>query len=94
MSDLALTAAGRLHAAPPERRLAQAARAFEAQFVARLLAPLAERGEDEEELLGGDGAGDQWRALFVQGLSEQAAGRLGVAELVERTLAARLPRAQ
>ncbi|MCS6970959.1 MAG: hypothetical protein RMM29_00915 [Planctomycetota bacterium] len=95
MPDLAISDAGRLALqGDRQQRLRQAARAFEAQFLQRLLQPLAERADEEEELFGGDGAGDQWRALFVQGLAEHSAGSLGIAALIERTLAARLQRPQ
>ena len=50
MSDLALTAAGRLPVgATHENRLRQAAGQFEATFVQQLLQPLEENTIDDEE---------------------------------------------
>jgi Rod binding domain-containing protein len=90
MPDLALTAAGRIDAADPRQRIAQAARAFEQQFVAQLLKPLSERSETDEEMFGTDPGGAAFKGLFTDGLAEHAAGGLGIAEIIERAMAERL----
>lgn len=90
MPDLAITAAGSLAAADAPARLRQAARAFEEQFAAQLLRPMAERSPEDEELFGRDAGGDTYRSLFANGLAEHAAGGLGVAAIVEQAMAERL----
>lgn len=90
MPDLALTAAGRLGGSTPQERVRQAARAFEQQFVAQLLKPLAETGDADRELFGGDPGGDAFRGLLVDGLAEHAAGGLGVARIIEEAMAGRV----
>lgn len=90
MPDLALTAAGRLDGATPQLKVRQAAKAFEQQFVAQLLKPLTESGEDEEKLFGSDPGTNAFRGLLVDGLAENASGGLGIAKIIEQTMAERL----
>lgn len=90
MPDLALTAAGRISGSTPHERVRQAAKAFEQQFVAQLLKPMAEGGEAERELFGSDPGGDAFRGLLVDGLAEHAAGGLGVARIIEQAMAGRI----
>lgn len=90
MSDLALTAAGRLDGTDQQQRIRQAARAFEQQFVAQLLKPMTESSDDEEQLFGSDPGSNAFRGLLVDGLAEHAAGGLGVAKIIEQTMAERL----
>lgn len=90
MPDLSLTAAGRLAAADPRQQLRRAAIAFEQQFVAQLLKPISERSEDTEELFGRDPGGNAFQGLMADGLAEHAAGGLGIAAIIERTMAQRL----
>lgn len=90
MPDLALTAAGRMNAADPHQKVRQAAKAFEQQFVAQLLKPLAESSDSDQELFGSDPGTNAFRGLLVEGLSEQAAGGLGIARIIERAMADRI----
>ncbi len=90
MPDLALTAAGRLDGVTPQQKVRQAAKAFEQQFVAQLLKPLTESGEDEEKLFGSDPGTNAFRGLLVDGLAEHASGNLGIAKIIEQTMAERL----
>lgn len=90
MSDLALTRLGSLGAANGEQeRLRKAAQQFEATFLQKLLQPLAEQQVDDEPLLGGSSAERNFRSLYHQGLSEQSAGGLGLAEVVFKELSVR-----
>jgi Rod binding domain-containing protein len=90
MPDLALTAAGRLDGSTPQQKVRQAAKAFEQQFVAQLLKPLTESGDDEEKLFGNDPGTNAFRGLLVDGLAENASGSLGVAKIIEQAMAARI----
>ncbi len=90
MPDLALTAAGRLNGTDQRQRLHAAARAFEQQFIAQLLKPMSERSEEADELFGRDPAAEPFQGLFVDGLSEHAAGGLGIAEILEQAIAGRV----
>ena len=92
MPDLALTEAGRLNGTDTRQKLHIAARAFEKQFVAQLLKPMAERSEEADELFGKDPAAAPFQGLFIDGLSEHAAGGLGIAEIIEHAIASRLQR--
>ena len=90
MSDLSLTQIGNLHGGAGEReRLRKAAQQFEGTFLQKLLQPLAESQVDEEPLLGGSSAEKTFRSLYHQGLSEQVAGGLGLAEVVFKELSVR-----
>lgn len=90
MPDLALTAAGRLTGVDQKQKLHVAARAFEQQFIAQLLKPMSERSEEQDELFGRDPASAPFQSLFVDGLSEHAAGGLGIAEILEHSIAGRI----
>jgi Rod binding domain-containing protein len=90
MPDLALTAAGRLDGVTQQQKIHQAAKAFEQQFVAQLLKPMTETDEASEELFGKDPGSNAFRGLFVDGLAEHAAGGLGIAKIIEDTMAQRL----
>lgn len=92
MPDLSITDAGRMDAADPLLKLRQAAKGFEQQFVAQLLKPMTERSESTSELFGEDPGSAPFQGLFVDGMAEHAAGGLGIARIIERTLAARLHR--
>jgi Rod binding domain-containing protein len=87
MGDLAITAAGALNAHDPQARLRAAARGFETYFLAEMLKPLEQPmfPEDEQVLDGGSG-GQTFRGMQHQALAEQAAGRLGVAAMIERAM--------
>lgn len=88
MSDLAITAAGRIdRRAPPEVQARQAARQFEAVFVRELMKPLEERDEQDPGLFDDSQASQQFRGLFNGALAEQAAGGLGLADTLVRSLA-------
>ena len=91
MTDLALTSAGHLSdaKAPVEARLRQAAKGFEGVFLRELFKGL----ENEEEgggLTEDSAASQQYRQLFHGALSEQAAGGMGIADMVYKELAGRL----
>lgn len=95
MSDLALTSVGNLRAVTGDQeRLRKAAQQFEAAFLQKLLQPLDEQQVDEDPILGGSSAEKNFRSLYHQGLSEQVAGGLGIAEVVFKELSIRsgLPR--
>jgi Rod binding domain-containing protein len=71
MSDLSLTAAGRIDPGSNQpRRLRQAADQFEASFLQQLLKPLEDSTVDEEPLLGGDSATNAYKGLYHRALSE------------------------
>ncbi|MCK6488519.1 MAG: rod-binding protein [Planctomycetes bacterium] len=87
MSDLAITAAGRIdRRAPAETQLRQVARQFEAVFVRELMKPLEQADEGEGGLFDDSQASQQYRGLFHGALSEQAAGGIGVADTLVREL--------
>jgi len=91
MSDLALTSAGRLPLASRDevKRLRAAATQFEAAFLQELFKPMAENTIDDQPIFGGDSATAKFKDLYYQGLSEQAAGGLGIADLVFQELSVR-----
>lgn len=90
MSDLAITAAGRLdRRASPETQLRQVARQFEAVFLRELMKPLEQADEGEGGLLDDSQASQQYRGLFNGALAEQAAGGIGVADTLVRELSLR-----
>ncbi len=69
-------------------KLRQVAKQFEAVFVRELFKPLEkEPGEDGDALFGEDNATATWKSLQHQAMADQAAGNLGIAELVYRELA-------
>lgn len=88
MPDLSLTNDGRIptiHANPAER-LKKTCAQFEQAFIALIL----KRDEqDEDSLLGSDPAARQYRDLMNSGLSEKAAGHLGIADMLMRELGAK-----
>jgi peptidoglycan hydrolase FlgJ len=90
MSDLSLTAAGRIDSRSTEpRRLRQAADQFEASFLQQILKPLEEATVDEQPLIGGDSATNAYKGLYHRALTEQSAGGLGIADVVFNELSAR-----
>ena len=87
-TDLAITSDGRLGGPGDDQqaRLRHAAGQFEAAFV-QLLFQTQEQAEDEDPpLLGGGAADQQFKELFRSGLSERAAGHLGISDLLVRQL--------
>lgn len=89
-NDLSLTSAGSLpdiHA-DPSTRLRKAATQFEAAFVQMLFQTMDEQKIDEDPLIGGDSASNQFKDLYHTGLGERAAGHLGIADMVFRELSA------
>jgi Rod binding domain-containing protein len=95
VSDLALTDAGRLpSAALPEReRLHQVARGLEGTFLQQLFQAAEQHNDDDEEpFLGGSNESRQFQSLLHGALSEQSAGSLGIAAVVEKALSERLHR--
>jgi Rod binding domain-containing protein len=89
MGDLGITPEGRLGAGDPRVRLHRAAAQFEAVFVNQLLASAQAAKLDDEPLLGDGPGADTWRQLLHGAFAERAAGRFGLGEAVERTLALR-----
>jgi len=91
MSDLSLTSAGNLRvpAIGDQAGLHKVAQQFEAAFVQQLMKPLDDHHLDDDPILGGDSATTNFRSLYHQGLSEQAAGGLGIAEMVFKELSIR-----
>jgi Rod binding domain-containing protein len=88
MGDLAITGDGRLGGPgdDPDARLRHAAGQFEAAFV-QLLFQTGDTAEDEDPpLIGGSAADQQFKELFRSGLSERAAGHLGISDLLVRQL--------
>ena len=90
MPDLSITDAGKLSAPDIKAKLHQAAKSFEEQFTAQLLKPMKEAGEDEESLFGSDPGNAMFKGMMVDGLAENAAGRLGVAKIIEDEMMRRL----
>ena len=84
MSDLSLTSAGNLQSGDYESKLRKAAAQFEAQFVNILLkeSRQAREATGEGGLLGGSAAGRQFNDLFDSAVAEQAAGDMGIAEIL------------
>ncbi len=87
MDDLAITAAGSLHDSDPGKRLHRAANQLESLFVTHLMKVADESRLDDDPLLGDDSAGETWRSMLHGAFAERAAGRFGIAEVVERQLA-------
>jgi Rod binding domain-containing protein len=90
-NDLSLTSAGNLPGIDADQttRLRKAATQFEAAFVQMLFQTMDAQKIDDEPLLGGDSASDQFKDLYHTGLGERAAGHLGIADMVFRELSAR-----
>jgi Rod binding domain-containing protein len=91
MGDLAITQEGRL---PPvtgdqNERLRLAAQQLEGAFLQILFQGLDQQSQDEEPLLGGGPAAEQFKSLYHTGLCERSAGHLGIADTVVKELAAR-----
>lgn len=89
MPDLSITSEGRLlnaDQAAPRQRLEQACRQFEQAFITMLM---KREDLDDDPLLDGDPAAKQYKDLMNTGLSEKAAGSLGVADLLMRELGAK-----
>jgi Rod binding domain-containing protein len=91
MSDLSVTSEGRLPSINQDdkSRLKQAAKQFEASFIDLLFKDLERRTIDDEPILGGDNATEQFTGLLHRGLSERSAGGLGIADMVMREMATR-----
>jgi Rod binding domain-containing protein len=87
-TDLAITGDGRLGGPgdDPQARLRHAAGQFEAAFVQLLFQASDQSEEEDPPLLGGGAADQQFKELFRSGLSERAAGHLGIADLLVRQL--------
>ena len=90
-NDLSLTSAGQIPGidADQTKRLRQAANQFEAAFVQMLFQTMDAQKVDEEPILGGDSASNQFKDLYHTGLGERAAGHLGIADMVFRELSAK-----
>jgi Rod binding domain-containing protein len=88
MGDLAITNDGQLHqqGGDPHTRLVHAAQQFEAAFVQMLFQTEDQAEQDDPPLMGGSAADVQFKQLFRSGLSEKAAGHLGISQLLERQL--------
>jgi Rod binding domain-containing protein len=88
MPDLSITSEGRLPGlhADPRQRLEQACRQFEQAFLTILM---KREDLDDDPLLDGDPATRQYKDLLNSGLSEKAAGSLGIADLLMRELGTR-----
>lgn len=89
MPDLSITNEGRLlnaDQASPRKRLEQACNQFEQAFVAMVM---KREDLDDDPLIDGDPASRQYKDLMNTGLSEKAAGHLGIADLLMRELGAR-----
>ena len=72
---------------PPDK-LKQVARQFEAIFLQELFKGL-EKPPDEEDLYGNSQASQTFDQMHHQALSEQAAGGIGIADMLYRDLLAR-----
>jgi Rod binding domain-containing protein len=91
MGDLAITQEGRL---PPvtgdqNERLRLAAQQLEGTFLQILFQGLDQQSQDDEPLLGGGPAAEQFKGLYHSALCERSAGHLGIADTVVKELAAR-----
>jgi Rod binding domain-containing protein len=91
MSDLSVTSEGRLPSVNQDEKSRQkkVANQFEASFIDLLFKDLERRNIDDEPLLGGDNATEQFTGLLHRGLSERSAGGLGIADMVMREMATR-----
>lgn len=91
MADLAVTRAGALNASDPVERLRQAADGFESFFVRELLRSAEGTGPlaaEREGLLSDSKALQQYRSLLYDGLAEEAAGGLGIADVIVNSMLA------
>ena len=91
MSDLSITGEGRLTAAGDDQRarLKRVAAQFEGTFIQLIFKTADDAKVDDEPLLGGEAADEQFRQLHQTALSERSAGHLGIADLVFHELSAR-----
>jgi|GEM_PF-6749738 Rod binding domain-containing protein len=88
MTDLAITNDGQLNVptANSHTRLVHAAQQFEASFIQLLFQTGDTSDSEDPPLLGGSSADTQFKELFRSGLSEKAAGHLGIAQMLERQI--------
>ena len=90
--DLSITSDGRLPGAQggdQAQRLKRVATQFETAFVQLIFKDMDNHVLDEEPLLGGGSASEQFNQLYHSGLSERAAGHLGIADMLVHELSAR-----
>jgi len=83
--DLAITQAGRLDAGDRIERLRQAAAGFESFFVREILRSAEGTGPlagEREGLFAESKALQQYRSLFYDGMAEEAAGGMGIADMI------------
>lgn len=87
--DLAITPSGALsNSGTTEQRLKKAAAQFEGYFLGEIL-KYAEPEPGEEGLMDGDGASSTYQQLYHGALAEQAAGSLGISDLLMHELGTR-----
>jgi len=67
-------------------RLRAAAKQFEAVFLNQLFQTASASKIDDDPLFGGDNASQTWESLLHGRLAEDAAGKMGIAELVFKEL--------
>jgi Rod binding domain-containing protein len=93
MTDLAITGDGRLGGPgdDPQARLRHAAGQFEAAFVQLLFQTQDQAEEEDPPMLGGGAADQQFKELYRSGLSERAAGHLGISDLLVHQLGSHRP---
>jgi Rod binding domain-containing protein len=70
--------------AAADPKLAEAAKQFEAFFLEKLTQGAREATVDDDPLIGGSNADGIWKDMLHSRLGEQAAGSVGIAELVMR----------
>jgi Rod binding domain-containing protein len=89
--DLSITSDGRLPSATGDQtqRLKRVANQFETAFVQMIFKDMDNHVLDEEPLIGGGSASEQFNQLYRSGLSERAAGHLGIADMLVHELSAR-----
>ena len=96
MVDLALTAAGRLgsSAVPEKERIHQVAKGLEASFLQELFKTMENEAPDgeDEAVLGNSNESKQFQSLLHGALSEQSAGGMGIAAMIEKSLNEQLNR--
>lgn len=91
MGDLSITGDGRLHDAGDDqtKRLKRVAAQFEGTFIQMIFKCADDSKMDDEPLIGGEGADEQFKQLHESALGERAAGHLGIADMVFKELSAR-----
>jgi Rod binding domain-containing protein len=91
MTDLSITGEGRLQDAGDDQRarLKRVAAQFEGTFIQLIFKTADDSKMDDEPLIGGEGADEQFKQLHESALGERAAGHLGIADMVFRELSAR-----